>query len=117
MQRRVDNRPPDRQIRCIDACRGEENTHRSERLPALSTEAPQVRHRLRLPDQRPPLGGQIFPSRPRRQAHPQECLRPHQRGMRGKAGSHDRGDEEDCGGKSCVKNEQSGVIMEFILND
>ena len=32
--------------------------------------------------------------------------------MRGKAGGDDRESEKgDCGGKSCVKNEQSGVIV------
>lgn len=38
-----------------------ENPHRSERLPALPAEAQQVRHRLRFPDQRPPLGGKTLP--------------------------------------------------------
>lgn len=53
-------------------------------------ESAQVRHRRRLPTERPPLGGQILPTRRPRQANFTKCLCQNPGGVRRKAGEDDR---------------------------
>ena len=85
-----------------------------DRFSARSAQPAQGGHRMHQPDQRPSLRGALLAQVDRRQEARPQRLRPHPRGVRGKAEGAHRGDEGRAGGAEGAEGEGSRIAPSKI---